>query len=1033
MAQLRVSAWAIKNPIPVAVIFAALTIAGLFTYGMLPIKQFPNVNFPAVSITIAQSGAAPSEMENQITRPIEDAIAGLSNVKNIRSTVVQGVSTTVVEFELGQDLQKITDDVRSKVDQTRQILPREIESPIVQRLEMDSAPILSYAVSAPGMTQAELSWFIDDTVARTLQGEKGVAQISRVGGVNREINVILDPQRLRAYGLTANAVNDALSVFNVDVAGGRAQIGGREQTLRVLGAANTVDQIRNLMIPAQGRYVRLSDVAEIGDGAAEERGFARLNGRPAVGFQVMKTKEASDVQVEDRVAAAIDRLQAAQVKAGRDIKVYKIFSTVDETRASYHATLTAMIEGMGLAALVVFAFLREWRSTAITAVAMPLSLIPTFAFMAVMGFSLNVVTLLALTLVIGILVDDAIVEIENIEKRIQAGARPYRAAMEGADSIGLAVVATTAAIVVVFTPVSFMPGVAGQFFKEFGLTVSVAVLFSLAVARFVTPLMAAYLLKPVIHAHPRKPFEGPYRKVLDWALDHRMVSVAVGGIVFVLSIMLTGLLPKGFQPASDFNFFYVKVQGPPGATRADMDRTIGEVTRLFLTRPETEMVFAQVGSTIESSGPGGGGGAADVRDGTVTVVLKDKRDPSVTEIKQQMRQDLRKIPDARVNFLGEFGSADVQTILTSEDGTALEKAALQVEREMRDLDVVADPRPSSPPSGPEIVILPRKDEAARLGTTAQAIAAAARVATVGDIDANVPKFNDGGRRIPIRVRLSEAARTDLETIKALPVATVTGDTVPLGAVADVVFQAGPAKINRFNRKREITIESDLDNGAQLGDAVAAIDNLPTMKALPEGVSPAAAGDQEAMAELFGALGMAIFAGISMIYGVLALLFRSFFKPATILSALPLAIGGAFLGLMIMNLSISLPSLIGILMLLGLAAKNSILLVDYAIELERSGASQRHALIEACRERARPIIMTTVAMAAGMLPTALGIGKGAEFRQPMAVAVIGGLITSTVLSLVLVPVVYELIDDFENWLKPKLARFITPKEAPEDKA
>jgi len=414
------------------------------------------------------------------------------------------------------------------------------------------------------------------------------------------------------------------------------------------------------------------------------------------------------------------------------------------------------------------------------------------------------------------------------------------------------------------------------------------------------------------------------------------------------------------------------------------------------------------------------------------VVLKDQRDLSVTQIKQQMRQDLRKIPDARVNFLGEFGSADVQTILTSEDGIALEKAALQVEREMRDLDVVADPRPSSPPSGPEIVILPRKDEAARLGTTAQAIAAAARVATVGDIDANVPKFNDGGRRIPIRVRLSEAARTDLETIKALPVATATGDTVPLGAVADVVFQAGPAKINRFNRKREITIESDLDNGAQLGDAVVAIDNLPTMKALPEGVSPAAAGDQEAMAELFGALGMAIFAGISMIYGVLALLFRSFFKPATILSALPLAIGGAFLGLMIMNLSISLPSLIGILMLLGLAAKNSILLVDYAIELERSGASQRHALIEACRERARPIIMTTVAMAAGMLPTALGIGKGAEFRQPMAVAVIGGLITSTVLSLVLVPVVYELIDDLENWLKPKLARFITPREAPEDK-
>ncbi len=1033
MAQLRISAWAIKNPIPVAVIFAALTIAGTFAYGLLPIKQYPNVSFPAVAVTVVQSGAAPSEIENQITRPIEDAVAGLSNVKNIRSSVVQGVSTTVIEFELGQDLQKITDDVRSKVDQTRQSLPREIESPIVQRLEMDSAPILSYAVSAPGMSQAELSWFIDDTVARTLQGEKGVSQISRVGGVNREINVILDPQRLRAYGLTANAVNEALGVFNIDVAGGRAQIGGREQTLRVLGAASSVDQIRNLMIPAQGRYVRLADIAQIGDGAAEERGFARLNGRPAVGFQVMKTKEASDVQVEDRVKAAIARLEATQVKAGRDIKIYKIFSTVDETRASYHATLLSMLEGMGLAALVVFAFLREWRSTAITAIAMPLSLVPTFAFMAIMGFSLNVVTLLALTLVIGILVDDAIVEIENIEKRIQAGARPYRASMEGADSIGLAVVATTATIVVVFTPVSFMPGVAGQFFKEFGLTVSVAVLFSLAVARFVTPLMAAYLLKPVHHAKPRKPFDGPYRRALDWALDHRIISVAVGGAVFVLSIMLTGFLPKGFQPASNDNFYYVKVQGSPGATRADMDRTVGEVTRLFMARPETEMVFAQIGSTIMTTGPGGGGGSADVRDGTITVVLKDKRALTVTQIKQEMRADLRTIPDARVNFLGGYGSADVQTILTSEDGPALERTALQVEREMHDLEVVADPRPSSPPSGPEIVILPRKDEAARLGTTAQAIAAAARIATVGDIDANVPKFNDAGRRVPIRVRLDAAARTDLETIKALPVATMGGGTVPLGAVADVVFQAGPAKINRFNRKRQITIEADLDNGAQLGDAVAAIDNLPTMKALPDGVSPAEAGDQKAMAELFGALGMAIFAGVSMIYGVLALLFRSFFKPATILSALPLAIGGAFLGLMIMNLSISLPSLIGLLMLLGLAAKNSILLVDYAIELESSGVSQRQALIEACRERARPIIMTTVAMAAGMLPTALALGKGSEFRQPMAVAVIGGLITSTVLSLVLVPVVYEVIDDFENWLKPKLARFITPKEAPEEKA
>lgn len=1033
MAQLGISNWSIRNPIPVAVVFIALTIAGLFSYGMLPIKQYPDVNFPAVAISVVQSGAAPAEMENQITRPIENALAGLSNVRGIRSSVVQGVSTTIVFFDLSQDLQKKTDEVRSKVDQTRAILPREIESPIIQRIEMDSAPILSYAVSAPGMTQADLSWFIDDTITRKLQSQKGVAQVGRVGGVSREINIVIDPQRLSAYGLTSAEINQALTAFNIDAPGGRAGVGSREQTLRVLGAATTVEAIRNITIPAGGRFVRLSDVADIGDGASEPRGFARLDGRPVVGFEVMKTREASDVEVEDQVVAAVAKLQEEQTKAGRDIKFFKIFSVVDETRASYHATLLSMVEGMGLAALVVLLFLREWRSTMITAMAMPLSLIPTFAFMALMGFSLNVVTLLALTMVIGILVDDAIVEIENIEKRIQAGARPYRAAMEGADSIGLAVVATTAAIVVVFTPVSFLPGISGQFFKEFGLTVSVAVLFSLAVARFVTPVMAAYLLKPNIHAKPRKPFDGFYRKSLDWALDHRWISVFIGGVIFVLSIMLTGLLPKGFQPADNANFYYVKIQGPPGATLADMERTVQEVTRIFKARPETKMVFAQVGSGASQSGFGGGSDSADVRDGTITVVLNEKRDLTVTQIKQIMRPLVREVPDARVNLLGNFGGADVSIVLTGEDGDLLERTAIQVEREMRGLTVIADPRPSSSPSGPEIVIRPRVAEAARLGVTAQSIAQAARVATVGDIDANVSKLNDGERRVPIRVRLAPDSRSDLETIKALRVPTATGKTVPLDAVADVTFQAGPAKINRYNRQRQITIEADLNNGAQLGEGAAAVEGLPTMKALPKGVTEAQVGDQEAMKELFGALAAAIFAGVSMIYGVLVLLFRSFFKPITILSALPLAIGGAFLGLLFMGLAISLPSLIGLLMLLGLAAKNSILLVEYAIEQERSGASQRQALIDACRERARPIIMTTVAMAVGMLPTAMAIGKGSEFRQPMAVAVIGGLITSTILSLVLVPVVYEMVDDFELWLKPKLAKLITPKDAPTGEA
>ncbi|EJL21429.1 cation/multidrug efflux pump [Caulobacter sp. AP07] len=1022
--ELKISAWAIKNPIPVAVLFIALIIAGVGCYMALPIKQFPNVEFPAVTVTVTQSGAAPGEMETQVTRPIEDAVASISNVKTIRSSVVQGASTTTIEFELGEDLQKVTDEVRSKVDQTRSILPREVDEPIVQRLEITSAPIITYAVSAPNMSPTELSWFIDDTVTRALQGEKGVAQVARVGGVEREINVVIDPDRMAAFGVTAPQLNTALASFSVDAPGGRAKIGGREQTLRVLGAATTVEQLRNITIPLSGgRYVKLTDVAQVGQGAEEQRGFARLDSRPVVAFQVMKTRDSSDVAVEDRVKAAVDKLEAKQP----GVTFVKIFSTVDETRASFTATEHTLLEGMLLASLVVFLFLREWRATLITAIAMPVSLIPTFAFMAVMGFSLNVVTLLALTLVIGILVDDAVVEIENIEKRVSRGQRPFQAAMEGADSIGLAVVATTFTIVAVFVPVSYMPGTPGQFFKEFGLTVAVAVLFSLVVARLLTPLLAAYFLKPSRNPHPRKPFEGFYRGALDWALDHRILSCIIGGLIFVGSIMLAGLLPTAFQPAGNANYYYLKVQGPPGATTADMERTVQAVTKMFKARPETAHVFAQVGSNI-GSGWGGQSGA-DIRDATITIVLNAKRDMRVTEIKQVVRAGLRDIPDARVNLLGDWGTSDVQTILTAEDGPLLERTALQVEREMRGLTTVADPRPSSPPSGPEIIIRPKADEAARLGVNAADIAAIARVATVGDIDSNVAKMTQGERRIPIRVRLPAETRADLDALGALRIPTAGGGTTRLDTVADLSFQAGPAKIDRFARKRQLTIEADLNNGAQLGQAMADVNKLPTMAKLPAGVTPAAAGDQEAFVELFTGFAVALLSAVGLVFGVLVLLFRSFFKPVTILSALPLAIGGAFFALLVTGQSLSMPSLIGFLMLMGLAAKNSILLVEYAIEQERSGMSQRDAILDACHERARPIVMTTLAMMAGMMPTAMGIGTGSEFRQPMAVAVIGGLITSTVLSLVLVPVVYEIVDDIERWLTPHLARWTTPREAP----
>jgi HAE1 family hydrophobic/amphiphilic exporter-1 len=1023
---LRISAWGIRNPIPVAVIFMAAVLAGIVAYFSLPIKNYPNIEFPAVLVQVTRPGTAPAEMETQVTRPIENALASLPNIQSVASTITLGSSTTLIQFDLGQNLQKVTDDVRSKVDQVRNNLPREIDPPVVQRLDFDDQPIITYAVSAPAMSEAELSWFIDNTLSRTLQASAGVGRVDRIGGVDREINVLIDPDRMAAHGVSADQINAALSQVNVDSPGGRATIGGREQTVRVLGAAANVDQIRELTIPTSGgRFVRLADVAEVGDGTAEKRGFALLNGRPVVAFSVTKTKTSSEIAVEDGVDATIKTIE----KNNPGVTVHKIVSHVDSTRASYSATLHTLLEGMVLAAFVVWLFLRDWRATAITAVAMPVSLIPTFAFMNLAGFSLNTVTLLGLTLVIGILVDDAIVEIENIEKRVHVGMRPYDAAMEGADQIGLAVVATTFAIVAVFLPVGFMPGIPGQFFREFGLTVSMAVLFSLVVARLLTPLLAAYFLVPK-EASERAPLPKAYTRVLVWALDHRILALMIGGLIFLASVGVAIPVKKGLQPEGNPNYYSVDIEGPPGATVADMRVIVDRLDALLKDQPETLATFAATGGTDIRSGPGGLTRGGGVSGGSVVAVLRPDRKTKVAQIRDRIRPLLRTIPDARLSFdTSDFGSAGVQAILTSETGEGLEAAALALQNQMRGVQGLADPRPATTPPGPELVVRPKADEAARLGVSSATIAAAARVATAGDIDANVAKLDEGERRIPIRVRLDAKDRSDLSVIKTLRLPTANGGATTLDSVADVFFQAGPGQINRFDRKRQITINAATTGDTEIGDAQAKVNALPIMRHLPPGVTKASQGQERASNELFTGFMIAIASAIGLVYGVMVLLFRSFFKPFVILAALPTAIGGAFVGLLAADLSLSIPSLIGLLMLMGLAAKNSILLVEYAIEREREGKSQRTALMEACRERARPIVMTTLAMAAGMLPTALTLGKGSEFRQPMAVAVIGGLITSTILSLVLIPVVYEFVDDFESWLAPFFRRLITPRTAP----
>jgi HAE1 family hydrophobic/amphiphilic exporter-1 len=924
-------------------------------------------------------------------------------------------------------------------------LPATIQPPLVQALDFTGGSLMTFAVSHPTMSATELSWFIDDRIARELQSVKGVGQINRVGGVNREINVTLDPIRMTALGVTASDVNGALQRSYRNYGGGRAQVGGAETTTRVIGETLTVGELRDLSIPLRGgaSYVKLADVADVGDGSAEVRSFARLNGRPVAGFNVVKVDSASEIDVETGTLAGIAKLE----KANPGLKITKIFSMTDDTKANFHATQDVLIEGMALAALVVFLFLRDWRATVIAALAMPLSLIPTFFVISWFGFSLNTVTLLALTLVIGILVDDAIVEIENIQKRTLAGYTPFRAAMEGADAIGLAVLATTASIVVVFLPTSFMGGMPGQFFIEFGITVAVAVVFSLAVARFVSPLMAAYFLKasPAKH-HGRDVRKLPafYETTLAWALRHRLIASVFGFLSFAGAIVCVAALPKGFIPTEDPGYILFNISAPPGSTREQMERSATALNELLLKQPDVEDVFISIGTggAGGQAAMSGGGGGSGMTSGSATVVMREGHGLSTEKLKQLIRPQLKQIPDIRVTALMSGGGptgSDVNILLTSEDGAALDKVQLDLLNEMKDLPQIQNPRLSPEPPGPELIIRPRSDEAARLNVSTDAIAQVARIATSGDIEANTPKFSEGERRLAIRVRLPDSIRTDLAELAQLRVPTLNGGSTTLGAVATLSYEAGPGVIQRLYRKRMASVQADLAPGVASGAATDAIDKTKTMKAILAAekagnavVSRARVGSEQAMAQMFGGIVIALMAGVALIYSVMVLLFKSVFKPAVILASLPLSFSGAFFALLITGKEISMPVMIGCVLLLGIAAKNAILLVEFAIEAQQRGKNTYDALFEACRERARPIVMTTVAMSAGMIPTALGLGEGAGFRTPMAVAVIGGLISSTVLSLILVPVVYSFVDQFERWISPLAGRLAT-KPSREDEA
>jgi HAE1 family hydrophobic/amphiphilic exporter-1 len=1026
----NVSAWAIRNPVATAVLFAVLTLAGLLAFPSLRINNTPDIDLPAVVVTVAQPGAAPSELETQVTRRVEDALSGLGDVKHITSTVVDGASTTVVEFELGQNIDRATNDVRDKVAQIRSDLPAGIRDPVVTRVEATGGAILTYTVLAPRMGEEELSWFVDDTVAKALLSVQGVTQVNRIGGVDREVRVALRPDRLQALGITAGQVNEQLRALNVNLPGGRGTIGAGEQAIRTLGSAPTVEALRDrpIILPG-GRTARLGDIAEVTDANAEVRTAARLDGRPVVAFEVMRTRGSSEVRVAEGVVAKVAQLEAAH----EGVEIRQVASTVVFVLAGYHGAIEALLFGAGLAVLVVWIFLRDWRATAIASLAMPLSLIPTFFVMKWLGFSLNNVTLLGLTLVVGVLVDDAIVEIENIVRHLRgrADGSAFKAALDASAEIGLAVVATTATILAVFVPVAFMPGIPGQFFRQFGLTVAAAVFFSLVVARLLTPLLGAYFLKRRGDARSDEVGDGAigrrYLGLLGWCMRHRWVTLGGAAGFFAASVALVPLIPQDFVPAADRGRSALAIELAPGVTLAETEAVVQEATRIIKARPEVASVFASLG-TRASGGQGGPALGNTTREGeprmanlTITLVPPAERSLRQQQIEAELRPQLERIPGIRVRFGADGQSgAKLSVTLVSEDAEALSRAVRELEQQVRTIPQLASARSTASLSRPELLIVPREARAAELGVSPAAIASTARVATTGDVAQNLARFNLPGRQIPIRVMLEEQARGDIEALRALRVEDRGGLPVPLDAVAEIRHGAGPSQLERLDRIRKATVEAEL-GGLPLGEATRLVSELPIMRNLPPGVRENSTGDAEIMAELFGSFTVALATGIGLVYLVLVLLFGGVLQPLTIMSALPLSLGGALMALLLAQKALGISAVIGVLMLMGIVAKNSILLVEYAIEARLAGLDRERALIEAARKRARPIVMTTIAMTAGMAHIAAGVGADSEFRAPMALVVIGGLITSTLLSLVVVPVIYTMMDDVGAWFSRRLRR------------
>ena len=1047
------SAWAIRNPIAPILAFVLLMYLGYSSFNSLPITRFPNIDVPIVSISVSQSGAAPAELESQVTKEIEDAVAGISGVDHVTSTISDGVSNTAVMFMMDVPTNQAVQDTKDAIDRIRGDLPASVEEPIVSKVDVEGQAIQTFAVSSPGMTLEEISWFVDDTVKRALQGKSGIGRIDRYGGADREVRVELNDARLNSYGITASDVNNQLRKMNTDLGSGRGQVGGSEQAIRTLGDARSVEGLANTMIAMpNGRFVRLSELGKVTDTYEEPKSFSRFNSTPVVTFAVFRSKGASEVSVAETVGKTLTELR----EKNPDVSIELVDDSVYYTYGNYEAAIHTLLEGALLAVAVVMLFLRNWRATLISAMALPLSAIPTFWIMDLLGFSLNLVSFLALTLATGILVDDAIVEIENIARHIKMGKSPYRAAIEAADEIGLAVIATTFTIIAVFVPVSFMPGIPGQYFIQFGLTVAVSVFFSLMVARLITPLMAAYLMKSSDGDGHHDDSDGRLMRGYTWLVStttrrwYMRYATMLAAIGFVIgSVMLLMTVPGSFLPTEDASRIVLSVELPPDARLDDTDKTTEEIYARIKDLNGVAGIFVLGGASPK--------GDLELRRATITIMLA-KLDHSLlnkvvndvfgripvigqylpklppagriipqAEIEKQVYAAVRSIPDVRILKLNDRGERDLSFNLLSKSDAALNSAVAMLEANLRNEPLLANVSPDGALPRPELLIRPRADQMSRLGIMTSQIADVVRVATIGDIDAALTKISLDDRQIPIRVQVDTNFRTDLAAIRNLKVQTASGALVPISTVADINYSEGPSSIKRYDRNRVVTMGADLPIGVALNTASDRFKEIAKETKLPAGVEFLESGDAEVQAEMEAGFGNAMLLGLMLVLVVLILLFKNIIQPFTILFSLPLAIGGVAIGLILTQNAMSMPVLIGILMLMGIVTKNAILLVDFAIEMMHRGMERTEAMIEAGRKRARPIIMTSIAMSAGMLPSALGVGEGGSFRAPMAIAVIGGIIVSTVISLVVVPAFFLIMDDLSRLLGKIFGRFVGKKD------